>query len=398
MDRYLGNKAMRCARLLLIFLFAFILPASAKEPTTIAQLEQMLTAAHRQSDKDLAKQLGELELTERLSTLRLEKLQAGLPGVKSRQALLVLSDASAFHGLPAAEIPQLAPPDRETQGKILNKTMDYIRVTLPRLPNFIVSRDTARFANLKVDYIGGSVAVVEDQPYHYSNTTKETVIYRNGSEAVVASAKNSEHQRGLYNWGVFGPLLQIVVTDIFTGKMGWEHWEQGQKGTTAVFRYAVAQDRSHYDIKYCCFPSSNSWHMYEAHPSYHGEIAVDPETGAILRLTLQTDIPPGHPIYRADVLVEYGPVEIGGQQYLCPAKSVSIAQTMDSVTTKNASCSGNSNCTPAEVVHPNDISLNDTVYHSYHIFRAEMRILPEDPTEVEDSTKPASPATAAPEH
>lgn len=396
MDRLQGNNAMRCVRLLLMFLFAYQLQALAYEPVTIAQLEERLAAAHAMPDKALAKDLGELELTERLSTLRLEKLQASLPGEKSRQALLVLSDASAFHGLPATEISRLAPPDRDTESKILSKTADYIRLTLPLLPNFIVTRDTARFIDLKMNGITGTTVVVADQPYRLINTTRETVTYRDHKEAVIATAKNLEHQRGLYNWGVFGPLLQIVMTDIFTGKMGWGHWEQGRNETLAVFRYAVAQDRTHYDVKYCCFPSENSWHMFEALTSYHGEIAVDPETGAILRLTIQTEIPAGEPIYRADVLVEYGPVEIGGQQYLCPTKSVSIARTLDSVTVKDVSCFANSGCFPAEVIHPKDTSVNDTVYHSYHVFRSEVRILPDEASD--GGSQPASPGTEAPKN
>ena len=229
MTSLLTDKAMRWIWRLLVILFASGVPALASESTTIAQLEQTLAAAHGKSDKDVSKQLGKLELSERLSTLRLETLQTGLPGEKSRQALLVLADTSAFQNLPASELPGLHSPDRDTQSKILNKTTDYIRQTLPRLPNFIVSRNTNRFENLKVDYVGGAVAVVEDQPFHFTNTNKETVTYRNGAETVVLSPNHPEHQRGLYNWGVFGPLLQIVVTDIFSGKMGWGHWEHGEK-------------------------------------------------------------------------------------------------------------------------------------------------------------------------
>jgi hypothetical protein len=90
--------AYKYAKLYIVVLFLAVatLPALAYEPATIAQLEQILAAAHGKPDKDLAKQLGELELTERLSTVRLDKLQASLPGIKSRQALLVLSDNSAF--------------------------------------------------------------------------------------------------------------------------------------------------------------------------------------------------------------------------------------------------------------------------------------------------------------
>jgi hypothetical protein len=384
------QKMMRW--LLLVMFVASTLHALASDLSTIAQLEQALADARGRSDKDVAKQLGKLQLTERLSTLRLEKLQAMLPGEKSRQALLVLADTSAFLSLPAAEIPKLASPDHDMQGKILNKTTDYIRETLPRLPNFIVSRNTARFENLKVDYVGGAVAVVEDQPFHFTNTFKETVTYRNAEEKVILSPNRPEHQRGLYNLGVFGPLLQIVVTDIFSGKMGWGHWEQGRSGTIAVFRYSVPQDRSHYHVKYCCFSNTNSWHIFETLPSYHGEISVDPNSGAILRLTIQTDIPPDHPIYRADLLVEYGPVEIAGQPYICPTKSVSIARAMNRVNVQQGQCV-DYNCRPDAYVYPKNTAVNDTVYHSYHVFRSEMRILPAEDNDGSEEPRPAPPST-----
>jgi len=389
------QKMMR--GLLLVLFVASTLHALASDLSTIAQLEQTLADARGRSDKDVAKQLGKLQLTERLSTLRLEKLQAMLPGEKSRQALLVLADTSAFLSLPAAEIPKLASPDHDMQGKILNKTTDYIRETLPRLPNFIVSRNTARFENLKVDYVGGAVAVVEDQPFHFTNTFKETVTYRNAEEKVILSPNRPEHQRGLYNLGVFGPLLQIVVTDIFSGKMGWGHWEQGRSGTIAVFRYSVPQDRSHYHVKYCCFSNTNSWHIFETLPSYHGEISVDPNSGAILRLTIQTDIPPDHPIYRADLLVEYGPVEIAGQPYICPTKSVSIARAMNRVNVQQGQCV-DYNCRPDAYVYPKNTAVNDTVYHSYHVFRSEMRILPAEDNDGSEEPRPAPPATTDPKN
>jgi len=248
-----------------------------------------------------------------------------------------------------------------------------------------------------VDYVGGAVAVVEDQPFHFTNTFKETVTYRNAEEKVILSPNRPEHQRGLYNLGVFGPLLQIVVTDIFSGKMGWGHWEQGSQGTMAVFRYSVPQDRSHYHVKYCCFSNTNSWHIFETLPSYHGEISVDPDTGAILRLTIQTDIPPNHPIYRADLLVEYGPVEIAGQQYVCPTKSVSIARAMNRVNVQQGQCV-DYNCRPDAYVYPKNTAVNDTVYHSYHVFRSEMRILPAEDNDESEEPRPAPPATTDPKN
>jgi hypothetical protein len=398
-------------------------PAVAYKPVTIAQLEQVLAAARGKSDKALARQLGELELTERLSTLRLEKLQASLPGKQSRQALHVLSDISAFRDLPAAEIPSLAVPDSDTQNKILSKTANYIREKLPRQIDLVVRRDTAQYDNLKiVSFTDSAVpptarpkktvtealanaqvginlsvasAVVKNQPYHLIETSSEKATYRNGAEELVGPRQNPKApphppRPGLSNWGVFGPLLEVVVHDISATKTEWGHWEQGQTSTLAVFRYSIPEDQSNYDVQYCCFTSdrnssSEFWNVYETLVAYRGEIAVDPETGAILRLTLQTDIPSDAPIYRADILVEYGPVELGGKQYLLPTKSVSIYEAPVPVRVNEANCA-DFHCTPANFVHPNDTVVSDTDYHSWHVFRGETRILPTDA-----SDPPASP-------
>jgi hypothetical protein len=380
----------------LVFTFA-PLPAPAYEPATIAQLEQILAAAHGKSDKALAKQLGELELTERLSALRLNKLQADVPGEKSRQALLVLSDISAFHDLPAGEIPALAAPDSDTQGKILSEVADYIRSGLPRQIDIVVSRDTDHFENLKVVSFNQLTvaAVVENQPYRFIEKTSDTVTYRNGAEEVPglppAEHRQIPPQSGLTNWGVFGPLLEVVVNDISGAKTEWGHWEQGRKGILAVFRYDVPEDQSNYNVQYCCFISGKTWdfsgderwNVYESLlPSYHGEIAVDPATGAIFRLTVQTVIPAGQPIYGAEVLVEYGPVELGGREYLLPTKSATISVAPIPMMVQSGHCI-DATCVHGLSVHPKDTVVRDTVYHSYHVFRGETRIVP---TDVSDSS------------
>jgi len=104
--------------LILSLLAVAVLPAGAVERVTVEQLEHTLAAAHAKRDQDLAKQLGNMELSERLSTLRLAKIQAGLPGEKCRTAVLVLADASAFLPLPATDIPAIPPPDTHTQNLI----------------------------------------------------------------------------------------------------------------------------------------------------------------------------------------------------------------------------------------------------------------------------------------
>jgi len=95
---------------------ALVLPAEAADKVTVQQFEQAVAAAQAKPDKDAAQVIAGLELTERLTPARLEKLKAILPGEQSRQALLAVADASALFTLPGADIPPGVAPDAATQG------------------------------------------------------------------------------------------------------------------------------------------------------------------------------------------------------------------------------------------------------------------------------------------
>jgi hypothetical protein len=141
--------------LFLFFLFAAALPVRAAESITVEQLEHTLADAHGKRDQDLAKKVGGMELSERLSSLRLAKIQAGLPGEKSRLALLALADASAFRQLPAAEMLATDAPDADTQKLILTRAADDLVASIRKLPDFFARKTTARFHDLKVSDVGG---------------------------------------------------------------------------------------------------------------------------------------------------------------------------------------------------------------------------------------------------
>jgi hypothetical protein len=61
---------------------------------------------------------------------------------------------------------------------------------------------------------------------------------------------------------------------------------------------------------------------------------VSLETGAILRLTMQSEpgwivepnLTPVRPVRVTGMMVEYGPVRIGGKTYICPQRSVVTAR------------------------------------------------------------------------
>jgi hypothetical protein len=387
--------------LFLFFMIAAVLPASAAEQVTVEQLEHTLAAAHGKRDKDLPKQLGGLVLSERLNSPRLARMQAGLPGEKSRLALLVLADASVFLQLPAAEIHATAAPDAHTQRLILSRAAEDLATSIHKLPDFFARQTTNRFHDLKVSYPTNEPVILEHQAFHPLDSFSDTVYYRNGKEAEETSEKQPgikpRPRNGLVNWGVFGPLQRIVVTDIYKGKMEWGHWEQRATGPVAVFRYSIPKEKSNYIVNYCCIGLPNEpWHDFQSIPPFHGEIAIDAETGAVYRLVIITDLEPSDPIFQAEIVVEYEPVEIGGKTYICPRKSVTITTAIAPIL-QGVGCAGRgiqSDCIPQHVLRPKDTAINETVYDSYHVFGSEMRILPEGSTDQEDISPPDGPASA----
>lgn len=347
----------------------------------VAQLEQTLAAAHGSLDAKVAEQLAGLELTERLSASRFARLKAELPGEKARQALAVLADAAEFLSLPAAEIPSTAAPDLAAQRGIMALVVSYATKSVHQLPNFFATRETTRFEDRpQVEY--GYI------PLHYVGKSSKSVVYRDGQEMVEAAAgksgKKDSAEQGLISWGEFGPILSTVLLDAAESKLAWSHWEQGADGPVAVFGYAVPDPKSHYWVKFCCNTEGEGAKSLEnpdkdmqisrERAGYHGEIAVDPATGAILRMTAEAELPLSQTLTRAAIMVEYGAVEIGGKSYICPRRSVALTLMRYGHAT-----------TGAHSVFDHDplkTFVNDVVFEQYHRLGVESRILGENGEEM----------------
>ena len=64
---------------------------------------------------------------------------------------------------------------------------------------------------------------------------------------------------------------------------------------------------------------------FDTTPAYHGYLSIDPNTGAVLRIAIEAELSSGDPIERAATVVDYGRVAIGGQDFICPIRSVAIS-------------------------------------------------------------------------
>jgi VWFA-related protein len=371
---------------------------------TVGELKQALAASadEHQEDADVARQLQGLELTERLSTANLARLKAGLPGEKSLQALAALADSSVFLEPPAAEIPANPKPDAAGLRRMLVSVVNYVNTTVRQLPNFMATRDTTRFEDRPQQDIQGEVGMTTSiyLPLHVVGRSDVLVTYRDGHEIVEkpsAKIKKGESQeRGLFSEGVFGPILSTVVGDALKGRITWSRWEEEANGAAAVFHYAVPKDKSHYSVGFCCVsdagdkgvPESQDWHLFAEIAAYHGDIAFDPASGAILRITLQADMPPNEVVSMNGMMVEYGAVDIGGESYICPLRSVSVLLAHTSPTSLGTH--------PVEGYKgPTKTFLNDAVFERYRRFGSEAHIVAGNLGEPA-ANPPAPVATGAP--
>jgi hypothetical protein len=292
-----------------------------------------------------------------------------LRGKKAREALVALADLSSFLDPPPAEVPADVSPDEGAQRSMISLAVDYLNKTIHQLPDVYATRTTVRYQETP-QYLEAS-APVEYRPLRVAANSKATVLYRNGKEVVDSGGAKRKKDKGedghLVTYGVFGPLLG-AVTDAIASGLAWSHWEVGAGGRHTVFRYEIPAERSRYQVGACCLPDGDGNISFEETVGYHGEIAIDPASGAILRLELVADLKSTTPLVRSDIMIEYGPVEIGGKTYICPVRSVSISR-------------GRSVTPLAEwdetfrTYGPYATMLNDVAFESYHMFRAKSRIL-----------------------
>jgi hypothetical protein len=357
----------------LIFLAAIALAACAEkremaERMTVAQLQQVIAAAHGSPDQQVAQQLSGVELTERLSLARLAQLEADLPGPQARHALEVLSDTAVYLDLPAVDIPSTPPPNHAQQTALMAMTREYVLKTMTKLPNFFATRETTRFEGTPEQSAANSHTARYGRLREVGNSSV-TVLYRDHQEWLDQEKGRKSSSKELRTVGEFGPILVTVLNDAAKGTVLWSHWEHGTAGPLAVFHYAVPEQASHYRVA-----SVGAMRETQHDPAYHGEIGIDPADGSILRLTVIAELKPENPMTNASLLVEYGPVEIGGVRYVCPVRSLALSLVrivLEQVDDRDQRMHQTS-------LGPPQAYLNLVQFTQYHLFRGDARIVAGD--------------------
>lgn len=317
--------------------------AAGTQFVTVAQLQEALASASGTSDGALAKRLSGMHLTERLSDIRFEQMEAHLAGNRSREQLLVLSDESSFFALPEEDKLSDPAPDRAVQVAILARVADYIRSNVAEWPSFSALRATTRFEGTATvissrlqDDLGTPLgsrmlrapgAQNWECPGQARFPTRRLdvieratlpMLYRRGHviRAFSPAGEFACMQSGVNTADPIGEVTVLSKLIAAEGKASWSHWEQGRWGKLAVFRFAAS-------INYAASVAKEEGKLVEL----EGELAVDPADGSIRRLTeirrWRSDETPRE----YDTTVEFGPIAMNQVRLLLPIRRVAMFLT-----------------------------------------------------------------------
>ena len=360
-----------------------------RRPVTVRELEALIANAPDVSRSDLSHQLEGVQLTERLNSSKLAILEKQVRGSSAREALEVVADESAFLAPPADEILSAPSPDIATQHQIIAGTISYINTTIPRLPNFFATRMTVQYHELPPKPNQTWKTATGDESLHEGEIATAALRFHDGKEQVedqslkgetgiarveqnLTNAPQKSGMERLQTIGTFGPILVAVMTAarLPHSELAWARWEQGENGPLAVFRYRVPQETQFFTAEFCCLANDFGAIHFKKSAPFHGEIAVDPSTGAIMRLAIQADLEWRQPLEQSNVMVEYRPVRKGARTFICPSKSVSISRQRRTMLIKEWG-------EGFRVYAPFETLLNEMRFEKYHIFGSTSRILPD---------------------
>jgi len=373
----------------LAVLMSAAVPAISVTLLGVRELRELIVSARAagDSDADTAHKVGRVPLKERLTEAALADIRAIGLGPKTAGVLELLADVSEF--LPGVEAPGTAPLTPAEGEAVLAKAREFTANYIRNLPDFVCTRVIRRF---DAAFVAGFDARSARRFYYgailgalrLQDTISSEVSFYHGKESYAAQTVDGQaHEQpvsGVITWGEFGGLLGSLLVGGANPKTEWSRWEVIDGKRVAVFRYSVDRQHSRYTVTWCCYHDRRR----EISAGYRGELFIEPASGSVIRLTRQVALPVGFPMLTADTMVEYRPVVIGGNSYICPVKSVTLSWWKASA---------------GYLV----FSLSEVRFGSYHKFGATSTLVvsdaqPEAGLETTAPPKPAiaTPATAAP--
>lgn len=275
-------------RLALLFLGVSMgLPAQTS--MTVEQLVSFIKSSVqlKQPDREVAKFLRGVTLSQRLDDRTIEELQGEGAGPRTVEALHELRDATK--GLPAPpppaapapKPPPIPPPSPEEQKKIIAQARDYALNYTKRLPDFLCTQVTRRYVDPSgLEFWRQEDVLTARLSYFEKHENYKLVLVNN---QVVTTDTPYLSVGGAISTGEFGSMMGEVFDPATEADFRWDHWGKLRGREVYVFAYRVAQERSKWHVTY--------EKTDDVVPGYHGLVYVNRDTLSVQRITLVAELP-----------------------------------------------------------------------------------------------------------
>lgn len=302
---------------LAILVLAFALGLSAQMRMTVPQLVSFVKSSVdlKHDDKKVASYLKQVKLTQQLTAGAMEDLQAYGIGPKTLEALDALREASKTLTPPPAAAPKppppppLPPPSAEDQQKIIAQIRDYALNYSKRLPDFICTQVTRRYADPSGLEFWHKLDTVVTKLSYFEQKEDYKVMLVNDRPTDVSYDKLG----GSISSGEFGSMMREIFEPESAATFEWTRWATLRGRRHHVYSYRVPKDRSRWSLDY--------EHRLQYVPGYHGLIFVDRDSVTVSRIRLEAEnVPPSFPIQQASIELDYDSVDISGIPFVLPLK------------------------------------------------------------------------------
>ena len=211
--------------------------------------------------------------------------------------------------------------------KIRLKALDYTRL----LPDFVCTEVIHRFTRPRP--LPVSARHWQNSETNWILTDKLTIKLsyfqqKEDHELMLIDDKPTdqhfENLQGAVGLGEFGGIFHSIFDPATETAFHWKSWKNVRQHRTDVYTYVVPAARSRYFLM-----SGKPGDTRQDVVGFHGTFEVDGETTEVLNFTYQADhIPRELGLDDAVTTVDYDFADIGGQNYLLPARGVSEVRSL----------------------------------------------------------------------
>lgn len=182
-----------------------------------------------------------------------------------------------------------------------------------------VRHEASDFAETLPDYICEQVtnrfeSKTRGEKWKRRDRLTADLLYLNGKESYNNFKRNGKllntlpESTGTWSYGEFATMMLDVFARTTNAKFGKVKDVTYRQIAAKRYDFSVAQKSSHWKVDY------DHQILY---PAFRGSAWLDPQSRRVLRVEIRAiDIPETYPADRIEMAVDYGPVQIAGEEYL----------------------------------------------------------------------------------